>query len=52
MYDIVGAAATFVNVYLGTAVLALGGPWYGRSCYKDYRRRRGFVLALECGAPF
>lgn len=35
MYDTVGAAATFVNVYLGVAVLALGGAWYGRSCYKD-----------------
>lgn len=33
----VGAAATFVNVYLGVVVLALGGAWYARSCYRDYR---------------
>ncbi|UCF39557.1 MAG: hypothetical protein JSW43_07335 [Gemmatimonadota bacterium] len=33
----VGAAAAFVNVYLGVAVLAVGGTWFARSCYKDYR---------------
>ena len=32
----VGAAAMFVNVYLGIALLAVGGTWYGRSCYRDY----------------
>ena len=33
----VGAAAVFVNAYLGIAVLVAGGAWYGRSCYREYR---------------